>query len=166
MGPRGLVHGSDLCGSDRLARRELRRQVGARDRNLPRISLGCHGRPWLQGHDDRPRGPRRTEKLGRPRSGCAHKRCECFSRRDSNELLLDCRRPSWKRCRHMARAMAEAKTHLDRSGKMVLYNSHLWKIPEWHDQTGLMWVAQNALDGMVQQVFEEPPPGMIICGYD
>jgi hypothetical protein len=58
------------------------------------------------------------------------------------------------------------KPRLDRFGKMVLYNSHLWKIPEWHDQTGLMWVAQNALDGMAQQVFEEPSPGMIICGYD
>jgi protein-L-isoaspartate O-methyltransferase len=58
------------------------------------------------------------------------------------------------------------KPRLDRFGKMVLYNSHLWKIPEWHDQTGLAWVMQNALDGMVQQVFEEPLPGMIVCAYD
>ncbi len=58
------------------------------------------------------------------------------------------------------------RSRLDRFGKMVLYNSHLWKIPEWHDQTGVAWVMQNALDGMVQQVFEEPLPGMIICAYD
>jgi len=58
------------------------------------------------------------------------------------------------------------RLQLDRSGKMVLYNSHLWKIPEWHDQTGVAWVMQNASDGMVQQVFEDPLPGMIICAYE
>ena len=58
------------------------------------------------------------------------------------------------------------RPRLDRSGTMVLYNSHLWKIPEWHDQTGLLWVAQNALDGMSQQVYEQPPPGMIVCRHD
>jgi protein-L-isoaspartate O-methyltransferase len=60
----------------------------------------------------------------------------------------------------------QLKPRLDRSGTMVLYNSHLWKMPEWHDQTGLLWVAQNALDGMAQQVFEQPPPGMIVCRHD
>jgi hypothetical protein len=58
------------------------------------------------------------------------------------------------------------KPRLDRSGTLVLYNSHLWKMPEWHDQTGLLWVAQNALDGMSQQVFAEPLPGMIICRHE
>jgi protein-L-isoaspartate O-methyltransferase len=58
------------------------------------------------------------------------------------------------------------RPRLDRLGTMVLYNSHLWKIPEWHDQTGLLWLAQNGLDGLARQVFEEPPPGMIVCRHE
>ena len=60
----------------------------------------------------------------------------------------------------------QLRPRLDRFGTMVLYNSHLWKIPEWQDQTGLLWVAHNALDGLSQQVFEEPSPGMIVCRHD
>ena len=48
------------------------------------------------------------------------------------------------------------KPRLSRSGTMVLYNSHLWKIPEFRGETGLRWVMENCLSGFVTEVFEDP----------
>jgi len=52
---------------------------------------------------------------------------------------------------------------LDRDGTLVLYNSHLWAIPEWKDETGLKWVMETQLSAWSCDVFEQPPPGMIVC---
>jgi hypothetical protein len=52
---------------------------------------------------------------------------------------------------------------LEQSGTLALYNSHLWKIPEWHEETGLKWVAETKLEGWCSDIFPEPPPGMMIC---
>lgn len=50
-------------------------------------------------------------------------------------------------------------------GTLVLYNSHLWKIEEWREETGLRWLAANGLDGFATEIFEEPAPGMIVCRH-
>ena len=55
------------------------------------------------------------------------------------------------------------KPRLSRGGAMVLYNSHLWKISEFRGETGLRWVMNNCLSGFNTEVFEDPPPGMIVC---
>lgn len=52
--------------------------------------------------------------------------------------------------------------HLETDGRMVLCNSHLWKIPEWYKETGLLWLMNNELKGWKVEVFEEPLPGMIV----
>lgn len=67
--------------------------------------------------------------------------------------------PTWRRL------WPHLKPRLSQSGTMVLYNSHLWKIPEFRDETGLRWVMENCLSGFVTEVFEDPPPGMIVCSH-
>ena len=57
------------------------------------------------------------------------------------------------------------KPRLSREGAMVLYNSHLWKIDEFRGETGLRWVLDNCLADFAIEVFEDPPPGMIVCRY-
>jgi predicted O-methyltransferase YrrM len=57
------------------------------------------------------------------------------------------------------------KPRLSRIGTMVLYNSHLWKIDEFRTETGLRWVAEYCLSDFAIEVFEDPPPGMIVCRY-
>ena len=54
---------------------------------------------------------------------------------------------------------------LSSRGTMVLYNSHLWKIDEFSNQTGLRWLAQTQLSGFAVQTHEEPPPGMLVCTH-
>jgi hypothetical protein len=46
---------------------------------------------------------------------------------------------------------------------MLLYNSHLWRIPEWRAETGLRWVMDSQLADWSVEVRDEPPPGMLIC---
>ena len=46
---------------------------------------------------------------------------------------------------------------------MVLYNSHLWKIDEFGNETGLRWVAETQLEEFAVEVYEEPAPGMLVC---
>ena len=57
------------------------------------------------------------------------------------------------------------KPRLSRTGTLVLYNSHLWKIDEFRNETGLSWVANEKLSEFVTEEFETPPPGMIVCRY-
>ena len=57
------------------------------------------------------------------------------------------------------------KPRLSRAGTMVLYNSHLWKIREFRNETGLRYVADNCLFDFSTEVFEDPLPGMIVCRY-
>ena len=54
-------------------------------------------------------------------------------------------------------------THLDADGQLFLYNSHLWKIPEWADQTGLKWVLETQLNGWEAKIHDSPLPGVIVC---
>jgi len=57
------------------------------------------------------------------------------------------------------------KPRLSKSGTMVLYNSHLWQIPEYRGETGLRWVIENCLSGFVTEVFPTPAPGMVVCAH-
>lgn len=57
------------------------------------------------------------------------------------------------------------KPRLARGGAMVLYNSHLWKIDEYAGETGLRWLAENALGDFVVESHEEPAPGMLVCRH-
>lgn len=52
---------------------------------------------------------------------------------------------------------------LSATGTLVLYNSHLWKIDEFRNETGLRWVADTQLAKFVVEVHEKPAPGMLIC---
>jgi hypothetical protein len=56
-------------------------------------------------------------------------------------------------------------THLDADGQLFLYNSNLWKIPEWADQTGLKWVLETQLNGWEAKIYDSPLPGAIICRH-
>jgi hypothetical protein len=53
--------------------------------------------------------------------------------------------------------------HVAPGGQMLLYNSHLWRIPEWRAETGLRWVMDSQLADWSVEVRDEPPPGMLIC---
>jgi len=53
--------------------------------------------------------------------------------------------------------------HVASGGEMLLYNSHLWRIPEWRDETGLRWVMDTQLADWSVEMHEEPAPGMLIC---
>ena len=57
------------------------------------------------------------------------------------------------------------KPRLAAGGTMVLYNSHLWKSDEFRGETGLRWIAENALGDFVVETQEEPPPGMLVCHH-
>jgi hypothetical protein len=48
-------------------------------------------------------------------------------------------------------------------GTIVLYNSHLWKIPEWREETGLRWLADTGMPGFKVEMYEDPLPGMMVC---
>jgi len=54
------------------------------------------------------------------------------------------------------------QAHLEPAGRMALYNSHLWKLPEWRRETGLRWVMEQKLREFRVEVLEDPPPGMIV----
>ncbi|MGE4010833.1 MAG: hypothetical protein AB7G15_01715 [Alphaproteobacteria bacterium] len=54
---------------------------------------------------------------------------------------------------------------LERNGALVLYNSHLWKIPEWKSETGLKWVMETQLVDWSYEAFADPLPGMIVCRH-
>jgi SAM-dependent methyltransferase len=53
--------------------------------------------------------------------------------------------------------------HLAPGGEMLLYNSHLWRMPGWPDETGLRWVAHTQLTDWKTEIHDEPLPGMVIC---
>lgn len=48
-------------------------------------------------------------------------------------------------------------------GRLLLYNSHLWRQPEALTETGLKWVMENRLWGWKTEMLAQPAPGMIIC---
>lgn len=50
-------------------------------------------------------------------------------------------------------------------GRLVLYNSHLWQMPEWQRETGLQWVMNTKLAGWTVETFATPLPGMIVCRH-
>jgi tetratricopeptide (TPR) repeat protein len=53
--------------------------------------------------------------------------------------------------------------NLSTDGVLVLYNTHLWKMSEWSEETGLRWITQNSPPGWSTEVFSEPLPGMVLC---
>jgi len=53
--------------------------------------------------------------------------------------------------------------HVAPGGQMLLYNSHLWRIPEFRAETGLRWVMDTQLEGWSVEVRDKPAPGMLIC---
>lgn len=58
------------------------------------------------------------------------------------------------------------ESHLEPGGRMALYNSHLWKMPEWRRETGLRWVMEHKLRGFRVDVLEDPPPGMMVVRHE
>jgi hypothetical protein len=48
-------------------------------------------------------------------------------------------------------------------GVLVLYNTHLWKMSEWSEETGLRWITETPPPGWSTDIFSEPAPGMIVC---
>jgi predicted O-methyltransferase YrrM len=53
--------------------------------------------------------------------------------------------------------------HLAPGGEMLLYNSHLWRMREWPQETGLRWVMETQLARWKVEIHDEPLPGMVIC---
>jgi hypothetical protein len=54
---------------------------------------------------------------------------------------------------------------LNKYGALVLYNSHLWKIPEWQEEKGLQWITERPPHGWSTEIFADPLPGMVICRH-
>jgi tetratricopeptide (TPR) repeat protein len=52
---------------------------------------------------------------------------------------------------------------LSADGVLVLYNTHLWKMSEWSEETGLRWITESSPPGWSTEVFSEPTPGMVLC---
>ncbi len=52
---------------------------------------------------------------------------------------------------------------LEPDGLLVLYNTHLWKMSEWSEETGLRWITESPPPGWSTEVFSEPVPGMVVC---
>jgi tetratricopeptide (TPR) repeat protein len=48
-------------------------------------------------------------------------------------------------------------------GVLVLYNTHLWQMSEWSEETGLRWITESSPPGWSTEVFSEPAPGMVLC---
>jgi protein-L-isoaspartate O-methyltransferase len=57
-------------------------------------------------------------------------------------------------------------SHLEENGEIILYNSHLHKIQEFRNETGISWVMQNIPKYISTEVFPEPLPGMVICRHE
>jgi hypothetical protein len=53
--------------------------------------------------------------------------------------------------------------HVESDGSILLSNSHLWQMPEWHEETGLRWITEASPAGWTTEVFPDPEPGMVIC---
>ncbi len=53
--------------------------------------------------------------------------------------------------------------HVAPGGQMLLYNSHLWRIPEFRAETGLRWVMDTQLEDWSVEMHDKPAPGMLIC---
>jgi hypothetical protein len=53
--------------------------------------------------------------------------------------------------------------HVESDGSILLYNSHLWQQPYWHEEIGLRWITEASPAGWTTEVFPEPAPGMVIC---
>ncbi len=52
---------------------------------------------------------------------------------------------------------------LSTDGVLVLYNTHLWQMSEWSEETGLRWITESSPPGWSTEVFSEPAPGMVLC---
>ena len=52
---------------------------------------------------------------------------------------------------------------LSADGVLVLYNTHLWEMSEWSEETGLRWITESSPPGWSTEVFSEPAPGMVLC---
>jgi hypothetical protein len=55
------------------------------------------------------------------------------------------------------------QSRLEEKGVLVLYNSHLWKIPDREVETGLRWLSETPPVGWRIDIHDEPLPGMLIC---
>ena len=53
--------------------------------------------------------------------------------------------------------------HVESDGSILLYNSHLWQQPYWHEEIGLRWITETSPAGWTTEVFPDPAPGMVIC---
>jgi lipopolysaccharide biosynthesis glycosyltransferase len=53
-------------------------------------------------------------------------------------------------------------SHSEERGEIVLYNSHLYKNPEFKNETGIRWVLQNLPKCISTEGYPEPWPGMVI----
>ena len=54
---------------------------------------------------------------------------------------------------------------IEPDGTLVLYNTHLWQMPEWREETGLRWLTGEPPQGWQTEVIPEPLPGMVICRH-
>jgi hypothetical protein len=53
--------------------------------------------------------------------------------------------------------------HVESDGLILLYNSHLWQQPYWHEEIGLRCFTEASPAGWTTEVFPDPEPGMVIC---
>ena len=53
--------------------------------------------------------------------------------------------------------------HVESDGSIILYNSHLWQMPEWCEEIGLRWITEASPAGWTTEVFPNPEPGMVFC---
>ena len=53
--------------------------------------------------------------------------------------------------------------HVESDGSILLYNSHLWQQPYWHEEIGLRWITETSPAGWTTEVLPDPTPGMVIC---
>lgn len=54
------------------------------------------------------------------------------------------------------------KRHLSRPGMLLLDNAALWKIPEWHEETGVRWFLDSLRAPWTFEVHEDQLPGVAV----
>jgi hypothetical protein len=51
-------------------------------------------------------------------------------------------------------------------GKLIIANATLWKIPEWHEETGVRWLLDTWGPTWKVELHPEPMPGVAIVSHD
>jgi hypothetical protein len=51
-------------------------------------------------------------------------------------------------------------------GKLIIANATLWKIPEWHEETGVRWLLDTWGPTWKVELHPESMPGVAIVSHD